>query len=74
MSVAALARVFCCYALVLVATAPIPAMAEPQQASPGGSSLCVDQMETDPDQDWEVMPIADTVDGGCMASLEPIST
>jgi len=74
MSVEAFARILSCCALISVVT-PLPVMAEPMiQAQPSSPLACVDQMETEPDyDDLEAMPVSDTVDGGCMASLEPIS-
>ena len=50
-------------------------MAEPMiQAQPSSPLSCIDQMETEPDyDDLEATAVADTIDGGCAASLEPIS-
>ena len=78
MSVVALARLLSCCALVLSITTAIPALAEPRdaQAAPAGAgSLCIDDMDTEPDQDdLDAIPVNDTVDGGCLINLEPIST
>ena len=77
MSVEAFARILSCCALVIVgAAAPRPVLADTMiQAQPSSPLACVDDMETEPDyDDLEALPIADTVDGGCLTSLEPIST
>ena len=56
-------------------TTPSPVMTQPRVAEPTMPSTCIDQMLTEPDYDaQEPQPISDTVDGGCMASHEPIST
>ena len=75
MSVEAFARILSCCALISAVAAPLPVMAEPMiQAQPSSPLSCVDQMETEPDtDDLDALPVSDTVDGGCLASLEPIS-
>ena len=77
MSVEAFARILSCCAIVIAATAtPLPAMAEGEdQAGAANPSLCIDEMATQPDyDDLEATPVSATVDGGCLLSLQPIST
>ena len=77
MSVEAFARILSCCALAVgVTLTPLPAMAQSEPlVGSGDSSLCIDEMETEPDYgDLEAFPVADTVDGGCLTSLQPIST
>ena len=77
MSVEAFARILSCCALIGAGTLvmPLPAMADPPaRAQPSAPSSCIDDMETEPDyDDLEALPVSDSVDGGCLISLEPIS-
>lgn len=89
MSVEAFARILSCYVLIAVpavaapharepvaAVTPSPVMTQPKTDLPSSAPRsCIDQMETEPDyDDLEALPVADTVDGGCLTSPEPIST
>lgn len=77
MSVEAFARILSCCALAVAVTVmPMPALAASEPvAGSGNPSLCIDEMEMEPDYgDLEAFPVADTVDGGCLTSLQPIST
>ena len=52
----------------------IPAHAAPLIRVTDGVALCLDSMETEPfDDDQEAMPIAATIDGGCLVPDRAVS-
>jgi hypothetical protein len=53
----------------------VPAQAAPLIRVADDASLCVDSMETEPfDDDQEAIPIAATLDGGCLLPDRTVST
>lgn len=78
MSVVAYVRIMACCALIAGtarAQPDVPSTPSKIQAEPSRPLVCIDGMEMDPDYDEsDPTPVSNIVDGGCLASGDPIST